>query len=84
MHIAEEIIAPESWASVRIETAGAEPDLVDELLYEIRLTRLRLVQEESAVVVYRGGNELALRSFVEGIVPDLGVRGFRATWQKGI
>ena len=85
MYIPEEIQAPHDWRSVRIETVGMDADVVDDLLAEIKQTALPTTQEEGAIVVQRGTDEIGIRSFVEGVVPDLKVRGFsRATWQGGI
>lgn len=84
MYIPEEITAPEAWQSVRIETDGVDHDLVDDLIYEIRQTRLQVTQEGDTIIVHRSSDGMALRSFEDGVVPDLGVRGFRATWQGGL
>lgn len=84
MYIPEEIKVPEAWTSVRIETDGVDPDVVDDLLYEIRQTRLQVNQEGDAIVVHRSSDGMALRSFEDGVVPDLRVRGFRATWQGSL
>lgn len=84
MYIPEEITAPEVWTSVRIETAGVEADVVEELLFDIKETQLRVVQEGTAIVVYKNDDEIGLNSFENGVVPDLRVRGFRATWQEGL
>lgn len=82
MNFEPEIEAPEGWKSVRIETTKVEPDMVDDFRAEIKQAGMSFVEEKGVIVVQAGNDRFARECFERGLLSDLGVRGFRATWTK--